>query len=156
VDFGLGIFLQVRAESAENSFTDTVFAGLEVVKGKATLGSPQEHSLSKSAWSNWLLKHQYALSDGWLGELRRLRPADAAGRQTMAALQTQFQRRRREADVGWSGWYERHDGSLVFLGDHASAEPAGGLSPLEALLAAMFLALIAALAREAWGRAEGR
>jgi hypothetical protein len=151
LDFGLGIFLQARMESAENTLTDTVFAGFEVVKGKATLGLPQAHSLSKFAWGNWLLKHQYAVSDEWLAELRRLKPADAAGQQTVATLQAQFQRWRQEDALNWGGWYERHGGSLVFLGDHTSTSLAGGLGPPEVLTAVMFLVLIAALAREALG-----
>jgi len=148
--------LQARMESAENTLTDTVFAGFEVVKGKATLGLPQEHSLSKFAWGNWLLKHQYAVSNEWLGELRGLRPADAAGQQTVATLKAQFQRWRQEDELYWGGWYERHDGSVVFLGDHTSTWPAGGLSPPEVLTAAMFLVLIAALAHEALGTAPRR
>ena len=156
LDFGLGVFLQARMERAENTPGDTVFAGFKVVNGKATVGAPQAHSLSRSAWGNWLLKHQYAASGEWLGELRRFGSADAAGERTVAALAAQFRQWRQEDDLNWGGWYERHGGSLVFLGDHTSKWPDTGLSPPEVLLVAMFLVLIAALGREAWGAARGR
>ncbi len=59
LDFSFGILLHARVESVENTSQRTVFPSLSEVIGKKQ-PAPTPDSLSESAWTNWILKHQYA------------------------------------------------------------------------------------------------
>jgi hypothetical protein len=80
---------------------------------------------SSYARDNWLLKHWYAT---------RGTDPDA---------------RRRDDQRDWGGWFQKHGGSVTFLGDHVSAWSKGGLGAAEAVVGVMFAVLMAGLARAA-------
>ena len=147
LDFGLGIVLQARVEKLDNTAAATVFTGPALVNGRVTVGYPQKDSLSAPAWQNWFRKHQYALSDEWLGSLGAIQ--DPSTREAVAGLEGQLRHARAEDEAAWNGWYKRHGGSVVFVGDHFAKLQAAGISAPEGLIAAMFLAVMAALGREA-------
>lgn len=46
LDFGVGIWLHAQVEGIDNSPSNTVFAEFAVIGGRATLGVPNEDSLS--------------------------------------------------------------------------------------------------------------
>ena len=141
VDFGMGVWLHAHVEAIDNTASTTVFTGLEFRGAGAQIGVPGPDSLSAPAWTNWLEKHQYALSSQWLAamdERARQDPAFAARARSVTAMLAGW----KDDDARlWHGWFSRHGGSVTFLGDHV----AGGA---EWLLVAGMLALMVSMARE--------
>ena len=126
IDFSLGIFLQVRIESLENSAQRTIFPGLTVMSGNEPNPVRPADSLSGSAWNNWILKHQYSQ----LVEVSRSPYVDAT------FGQAQMQKSLQDDELHWHGWYGRHGGTVGFLGDHAAGESGAGTTILGWLLPA--------------------
>jgi 4-amino-4-deoxy-L-arabinose transferase-like glycosyltransferase len=143
LDFTLGIALQAKVESLENTPQERVFAGLTYVeKGPLPLGPPAAGFLSEPAWQNWFRKHQLEACEEWSS--RAAAAAGEAGHRIDYALKLY----RSEDRVYWHGWYARHDGSLVFLGDRTASLAPGGLALPGAALLVMFLGLMRRLLRE--------
>ncbi len=144
IDFSFGIFLQAHIESLENTRRETIFTGLRVEgdQGSVGVGGEGPKSLSRTAWTNWFRKHQYALSSEWLLELSRYRPGDSAFQERSAELQCKLQTWLHEDEEYWRGWYARNGGSIRFLGDDVAEESDGWGTGLSAgLLLALMLAL---------------
>ena len=115
-DFFLGVLLQARVESLENTPGRTVFAGLTVGGGEFRVGDPGPESLSGTAWRNWYRKHQYELSRRWLADLAPYTEREVAARRLAETMKSQIE----EDQTEWYGWYSRHGGRVEFLGDHGA------------------------------------
>ncbi len=89
--------------------------------------------LPESAWSNWILKHQYAQ----LVELSRSRELAAAVGQTLLGIQKWFA----IDQEFWHGWYSRNNGTIGFLGDHTAGESGMGATILELIMIGLAIAL---------------
>jgi len=144
VDFAVGVLPQIWVESLENGFGRTVFAGLTVQGGQVMLGQAQHDSLSRSAWSSWLAKHQFAACGDWSQEVSRLvglGQVDGTANRLLAF----FEQCRSQDAVSWHGWYARNGGVVTFLGDRVVGSWTGGMALPLAAVVAMFLALMTAL-----------
>ena len=130
LDFSFGILLHARVESMENTSQRTIFPSLSQVVAKKQPALTAD-SLSQSAWSNWMLKHQYAQ----LVELSQSRELAAAVGpaqiQKWFALDQDF----------WHGWYSRNNGTIGFLGDYTAGESGLGATILMFIMIALAIAL---------------
>ena len=148
IDFGAGVGLHAYIEGLDNTPSQTVFQGLVFRGAGAAIGTPSEDSLSGTAWTNWLQKHQYALVRQWLPAMEQRGHADpgfaARARGVTARLAGWLDEDRRL----WHGWYARHGGSVTFLGDHVAGASGGGTVAAEGLLLVAMLGLAGLYARE--------
>jgi hypothetical protein len=114
VDFSLGVFLQARVESFDNTPQKTIFEGFNLVGNDLQLGAMGPDSLSESAWRNWHMKNQEAQDNQWLRRDRQL-PQNSPVVQRYANL---FEQDLKSNAQVWQGWYARNGGRTAFLGDH--------------------------------------
>jgi hypothetical protein len=121
IDFTLGIFLQTRIEHLENTPDHTVFSALQFSGNQIGVATPTADSLFSRAWDNWFAKHQYAYSKKWLREIDAFRPGDPALEDTKKALLPSLERTILDDGEIWHGWFSRHGGEIVFVGDHFGA-----------------------------------
>ena len=136
-DFALGVFLQVRVESFENSSRETVFTGMTEGDGAITIGAPGPESLSRAAWMNWSWKNRERLLRQWIrqtGELPQTQPVVRFGNN----LRDQLAENSRE----FGGWFSRNDGHLNLLGDDVSGFAVDGIGAASVVFLLLFLALI--------------
>jgi hypothetical protein len=124
VDFSLGVFLQARVESLENTPARVVFSGM------GTAWQPGQSPLGTMAWANWFSKHEYSLAEQWSRQLDSS-PADDVAAQRSAV---QFRQVLDKNQHAWYGWYQRHGGSVEFLGDHLAGPRFLGLDVQSILL----------------------
>jgi hypothetical protein len=117
VDFSLGVFLQARIEHLESTPDPAAFARIQVNGIRMDVAPAGPATLSRIAGANWFLKHQYALSERWLGGLaashpdgRGLTPAQMSAGKGLEEIVS-------HDDAMFGGWYKRHGGEAVFLGD---------------------------------------
>jgi 4-amino-4-deoxy-L-arabinose transferase-like glycosyltransferase len=122
VDFSLGVFLQARVESFDNTPQKTAFEGFNLIGNDLQLGAMGPDSLSGAAWRNWHMKNQEALDDAWLRRDRQL-PQNSAVVQRYASL---FEQDLKSNSQDWQGWYARNGGAITFLGDHLDRPSIGG------------------------------
>jgi hypothetical protein len=117
LDFLLGVYLQTRVEHLENTPDPSVFARVQVGKLAMNLAPQGRDTLSSIAGGNWFRKHQYALSEKWLGALAASHP-DGAGLTRAQADARDFLTDvvRQDRDL-FGGWFQRHGGEITFLGD---------------------------------------
>lgn len=139
VDFSAGVLFHGYVESLENSSQGTVFQGLNSIGGKPNDNPATPYSLGGTAWDNWHLKHQHALSREGLDQLAGLPP------ETAAVGKAQMQKSLQEDEIAWHGWYARNGGSVKFLGDHFSAD--SGLARFVFLRIGLLLLLLVWLMR---------
>jgi hypothetical protein len=118
IDFGLGVFLQARAEHLENTPESTVFGGLTLSNAGIDIATPREGSLSTAAWGNWFRKHQYGYAVKWLHDMMTFHPEDPTFAPTKAAIRPTLDQAIRDDERIWHGWYRNHGGEIVFFGDH--------------------------------------
>jgi len=142
-DFSLGIFLQARVESFDNTPQRTVFEGFNLVDNHLQLGAMGPDSLSGTAWRNWHLKNQETLDNQWL-RLDRQLPQEVPVVRNYANL---FERDLKSNTQDWQGWYARNGGVMTFLGDHLAWSPIVLVPPLALL--GMFAGLLATLWKQA-------
>jgi hypothetical protein len=96
----------------------TYFTGLSYGNGRFAIGAPGPESLNSAAWTNWLGKHNVALSRKWLAMGEAFRPGDASVERAKVDLRAAIAERLREDDAIWHGWFQRHGGEVQLLGDH--------------------------------------
>jgi hypothetical protein len=118
IDFGLGVFLQVRIEHLENTPDSTVFSGLTLSSAGIDIATPREGSLSAAAWGNWFRKHQYGYSVKWLHDMMAFHPEDSALAPAKAAIRPTLEQASGDDERVWHGWYRNHGGEIIFFGDH--------------------------------------
>jgi hypothetical protein len=71
LDFGLGVYLQGRMESLENTARESVYGDLVYLGYGRFQTATTERGLSESAGVNWLFKHNRKLFLRWLDEMPR-------------------------------------------------------------------------------------
>ena len=125
VDFSCGVLLQAHVESLDNTAGSTVFPNAELAGNAVHSALPGPDALSQSAWSNWFVKHRFAVANPWLSNLGQ--------RYVEAAIA--------DDAANWQGWFAHHGGEVVFLGDHVAGWFGAATSVAEALLVALFLGL---------------
>jgi hypothetical protein len=143
VDFSLGVLLQARVESLENTAQRTVFPPLVVVGGALQIAAPGAEGLSDLAWYNWYRKHQYALDQSWFREVDRRSGKDPTLQNILPRMSDLLKRDRSEDASLWQGWYGRHGGEMEFLGDHAAGSSGARTTVATALLSMLFLGMAA-------------
>jgi hypothetical protein len=153
VDFGLGVFLQARIESEENTTRQRVFGG-PVFQGGTFQTDMPDGALSSIAWTNWYRKHTAQLASGWLQDMPRQHGSDAAFQQQWPPIAAHLKEVQAEDGTFWHGWYARNGGSVTYLGDDVAGPAGTGTDVATAVLLALFVGLMAALmrqaARQAW------
>ncbi len=148
VDFGLGVFLQARVESIENTPRRTVFTGPQYSRPKLTINQPAG-SLGRSAWVAWTTKHRAGLFPEWLENLPLGHAGDPDFRRQWIPLVDALEDGLRDDAVNWGGWAARHGGVVAHLGDRVAGVSGRGVDGAALVFALLFLGLLAALARQA-------
>ena len=133
VDFSLGVFLHARLENLENTPARIVFSGI------GTIWQPGQSPLGGVAWANWYSKHEYSLAEQWLRQMDSSPPGDVAAHPTGLELREVLDRDQH----AWDGWYQRHGGSVEFLGDHLAGPQFRGIDVQSIFLLLASAALIA-------------
>jgi hypothetical protein len=137
VDFSLGIFLQARIESLENTPRRTVFTvAFNPADGAPVPGRPTPYSLSPQAFGNWYAKHSYEIGARWLHDSSQRGPADPGIAPFEALVRGRFQTGMADDALFWHGWFSRHGNAMRHLGDLAAGWLDRGLNiPAGALIA---------------------
>jgi len=117
IDFSLGVFLHARIQHLENTPDRPVFIGLVYGQGEFRTGPATEDSLSPMAWDNWMHKHQYRLAEEWRQSVDAFRPGDPALDRPRANAHRALDLMQHDDQKFWRGWYGRHGGEIVYLGD---------------------------------------
>jgi hypothetical protein len=142
VDFSLGVLLQARVESLDNTAHSRVFPEMDFVGGQIQNTPPGPGTLSYAAWQNWYYKHRLTLHTRWLGELRERHGDEPAFQKILPKLTAQLANLQAEDATTWQGWFGRHGGEIEFLGDRV----ANRFGPMKAVGTALLLALFVGLA----------
>lgn len=150
VDFGLGVFLQARIESLENTPRQTVFTEI-VYQGQGQFAmSPQSaNSLSERAQGAWTLKHRAGMYQRWLEDFPRGRENDVMFRVNWPNLARQLKAAIAAEAEAWGGWHARHGGVLGHLGDRAAGETGTGTDVASGVFLLMFAGCMWLFARQA-------
>ena len=143
-DFSLGVFLNARVQSEENTAQKTVFGGLTFQGGQFGEAMPPD-SLSSTAWENWYRKHLYAMTGRWLEEMPQRYAADPAFESQWPLAKANLDRQRLEATRDWYGWWGRNGGEVQFIGDRVAGPDGSGTNLATAVLLALFAGMMAAL-----------
>lgn len=142
LDFGLGIALHHHIQTLENTPERVVFnadASLLTDGTRLRLVWKTQGFLSAAAWHNWHAKQVRPLVERQLDTAQRLAGDDA---RRAAGLLSQERQRLVDADArDWGGWFSRHDGRVMFLGDRLAV--AAGL--FRFLILAGFAAMLCTL-----------
>jgi hypothetical protein len=144
IDFSLGVFLQARVESFENSSRATVFEGFTLTDNYLRLGAMGPDTLLGAAWNNWHLKNKEALDREWLALDRKL-PQNNPGVRSYANI---FEQDLKSNAEDWQGWYGRNGGAMTFLGDHLATPSIDGWSAPAVTLLLMFAGLLGVFWRQ--------
>ena len=142
IDFSLGVFLHARIQHLENTPDRPVFMGLVYGQGEFRTGLATEDSLSPMAWDNWMHKHQYRLAEEWRQSVDAFRPGDPALDRARANAHRGLDLMQYDDQKLWRGWYGRHGGEIVYLGDDFGSGDA-----TSAVLLLLFAGLMGQLVR---------
>jgi len=141
VDFSLGVFVQARVESFDNTPQRTVFEGFNLIGNDLQLGAMGPDSLSAAAWRNWHMKNQEAQDNQWLRRDRQL-PQNSPVVQRYANL---FEQDLKSNAQDWQGWYARSGGAMTFLGDHLDWPSPGSWNAPSVVMLLLFAGLLGVL-----------
>ncbi len=117
IDFGLGVFLHARVEHLENTQAHTYYTGLGVKAGQFQVGMFGPDSVGHISWRNWFNILQPILGREWLAAAEQYHPGDPRLEESRAALHSAMAEKLTEDDRFWYGWFARHGGEVVYLGD---------------------------------------
>ena len=117
IDFGLGVFLQVRVEHLENTATQKPFTRIQIGKTRLDVFPANSDTLSRPTGGNWFRKHQYALSEQWLRGLAASNPDGRGLTTSQASVRDALAEIVHQDDSMFGGWYKRHGGEITFFGD---------------------------------------
>jgi hypothetical protein len=129
----MGIFLHARIQHLDNTQENTYYTGLSFANGTFKIGMRGPDSLGASAWSNWLGKHQVALSDMWLRDGEAYHRGEAAFEPGKVGLRRFVADRLQRDGKYWRGWYRRHGGEIELLGDRFTGDAPSVLLALAAM-----------------------
>jgi hypothetical protein len=152
VDFSLGIFLQERIQSRENSPGAQSFNMAYNIEAASPVLQPVPDLLSIPSQRAWYYKHQYDLTARWLNDLTAYQPADAAAAEYAQRGIAQLQTKMREDQRYWGGWFSRHENRLRYFGDVMTEELGLGAGPLSGFLLLGFAAAFIWLGRRLLGQ----
>jgi hypothetical protein len=141
VDFSLGVLLQARVESLENTAKATLFSGLAIEGGAIRLAAFGPNALSQAAFSNWYYKHRLAFLLGMLQGLDDRHDNGPAYRGIRSQISALIAKARTDDAGMWQNWYQRHDGEMTFLGDHTAGENGAGANAATASLLLLFIGM---------------
>jgi hypothetical protein len=145
LDFSFGVLLNAHIQSIEENSARPVFGGLEF-SDTLERASPATDALSNFAWMNWFGKHRVALCDEWLAQMPEHNKSNPKFESNWPGLQTKILKMRQEDDIGWGGWYSRHNGEIEYIGDHVVGRVGEALPA--AVLLILAVGLIATLIRQ--------
>ncbi len=117
IDFGLGVYLHARVQHLDNTEAHTYYTGLGIKNGQFQAGMFGPDSVGHIAWRNWFNKRQPLLAREWLTAAEQYHQGDPrlyAPRATFRAAMTE---KLAEDEKFWHGWFARHGGEVVYLGD---------------------------------------
>jgi hypothetical protein len=117
IDFGLGVYLHARVEHLDNTEAHTYYTGLGIKNGQFQVGMFGPDSVGQISWRNWLNKRQPILGNEWLKAAAQYHPGDARLEASRAAFRTAMTEKLGEDEKYWYGWFARHGGETVYLGD---------------------------------------
>lgn len=117
IDFGLGVFLQARVQHLDNTVAHTYYTGLGVLNGQFQVGMIGPDSIGRITWRNWYNKRQSLLSSEWLRAAEQYHPEDSSMEPSRTAIRKLMIEKLAEDDKYWHGWFARHSGEIVYLGD---------------------------------------
>jgi hypothetical protein len=146
LDFSLGILLQERVQSQENSPQHTVFS-VELGPGGVMADTAGPDALSRATDANWVAKHHPQLARQWGAEVSAYQPRDEAGRQVKERLMNFTLAAMGEDETYFHGWWERHQNKLDYLGDRVAGALGDAFEGLGALMVFLFLLIAGGLAR---------
>ncbi len=150
VDFGLGIFLQARVESLENTPTRTVFPGITYLgSGRFGMSQATADTLTENSWGNWLLKHRSELYGKWLVELPRGNENDPLFQANWPNAAQELKKGIQTDVTAWGGWRERNGGLLEHLGDRVAGQSGRGTDIATGLFLALFAGCMWVFGRQA-------
>jgi hypothetical protein len=118
LDFSLGIFLHARIQHLENTPRHTYYAGIGLSPQGFVIGAPGPDALGGAAWRNWMNKHEVKLCRQWLADAEAFHPEDPRLDPSRAALRSEIAGPLKEDETMWHGWFARHNGEVLMLGDH--------------------------------------
>ena len=102
-------------------------------------------NFSNSAWNNWFQKHRLSVYYTWLRDLVRKYGNLPSFQAMLPGYEETLKKALSDDATMWQGWFSRHNGEVVFLGDDAAAWSGA----LQVLLAVLFIGLVGG----AWWRA---
>jgi hypothetical protein len=144
LDFSLGIFLQEKVESLQNSPQHTYFGGLSVENNRLITGAQGPETIGGAAWLNWFWKSRDAIHKQWLEQLSHLPQGPG-----VMGFERNLREGMRANQRNFGGWYERHGGAVTFLGDWLSEPSAEGVNAPTILALLLFIGLMARFGKEA-------
>lgn len=150
LDFGLGVFLQARVQSLENTPQHEVFGKFTYYGGgRFGIAPAGATALAEVPWRNWLLKRRTEVFARWLAELPRGHENDAMFQAGWPEVERELKTGLQRDEVNWGGWRARHGGSLTHIGDHVAGESGRGTDVASVLLVALFAGCLWLLAKQA-------
>jgi hypothetical protein len=149
LDFSLGVLLQARVESMENTPGETTFPDLSFANGRfqTTGGTPD--SLAEAPWLNWTLKHRGELYARWLQEAPRGNERNNRFRALWPQVSGILVDGLRDDRDNWGGWAARHGGNLGHLADWAGGLSGGGTEIATGTFVLLFAGCLVLLLRQA-------
>jgi hypothetical protein len=145
IDFSLGIFLQERVQNLYNTPDRTIYSGLTIENNRVVTGAQGADTLGGAAWINWFWKGRDELHRQWIAELGTM-PQTPSVRRFADEMRAEIGRNSRN----FGGWYGRHDGRIMFLGDHLAGPSLAGIDAPSLLFLMLFLALMRAFGTESF------
>jgi hypothetical protein len=152
VDFYLGVFLQARMESMENTPGHVVFPEPSYSGGHFSFAGAGPEALNANAWNAWLYKHRATMVPRLLTELPRGHEGDPMFAYGWSSVKPILDMLGTDDALNWNGWAKQH-GDFDFLGDSVAGPSGTGTEAMTWVFALLFLAGIGALARQVWAAA---
>jgi hypothetical protein len=149
VDFYLGVFLQARVESMENTPGHVVFPEPRFAGGSFFFAGEGPEALGGDAWNAWLYKRRATLAPRWLEELPRAHGNDPQFAYAWKVAKPSLDDMLADDARNWNGWAKRH-GDFAFLGDSVAGPSGKGTAAMTWVFALLFLGGAGALARQVW------
>jgi hypothetical protein len=144
-DFSLGIFLNVRIQSLDNSPQKIIYDDkIRVSNDQVSTGESTPDLPGNTAWLNWFWKNRDRLFTSWINYLES-HPQTPAIQRVVARFSAELGN-----DVrNFGGWYGRHGGRFTFIGDDVRGPSFEGIDIPTVLFLLLFLGLMRAFWRQA-------
>jgi hypothetical protein len=117
IDFGIGVYLHARVQHLDNTEAHTYYTGLGLKNGQFQTGMFGPDSVGHISWRNWFNKRQPALAREWLAAAEQYHQGDPRLYAPRAKFRAEMTEKLAEDEKFWHGWFARHGGEVVYLGD---------------------------------------